>query len=259
MVEYSFTFEHLQYFILILVRVSAFMVTAPLFNISSVTARVRVGCSIFLSLILFYTLPDVSIEYSEIIEYSIIVLKEGITGLLIGFAAYLCNSIILFAGNLIDTQIGLAMASEYDPVSRTQVTISGEFYNYIVLLLLLVSGLFTYLINAFVEAYTLIPVNGAVFEWENLATALITYITDLMIIAFRIILPVFAVTMITNCILGIMSKVASQMNMFSVGIQIKVFMGFAAMFLTITLLPYVSDYIFTEMRKMIVLFVKSMY
>lgn len=61
----------------------------------------------------------------------------------------------------------------------------------------------------------------------------------------------FAVLMILNCILGIMAKIAPQMNMFSVGIQLKILLGFLVLFLTIQLLPYVSDFVLTEMKRMV--------
>jgi flagellar biosynthetic protein FliR len=160
---------------------------------------------------------------------------------------------------MLDTEIGLSMASEYDPSTQTQVTVSGELYNYIVLLLLLATNLQSYLVRAFVDSYTLIPINGQVFDWDHLLTSVITYATDLMIVAFRIILPVFACIMILNCILGIMAKVAPQMNMFAVGMQLKLLVGLAAILIVVALMPYVSDYIFTEMKKMVVMFVQSLY
>ena len=77
---------------------------------------------------------DVSqVEYTGLIGYAVIVLKEGITGLLIGLAANVCNSIILFAGNIIDMDIGLSMATEFDPINNAQVTLTGNLYNYFIL------------------------------------------------------------------------------------------------------------------------------
>ena len=65
--------------------------------------------------------------------------------------------------------------------------------------------------------------------------------------------------MILNCILGILAKVAPQMNMFAVGMQIKILVGFGVLFLTISLLPGIASFIFTEMKKMMVLFIEGMY
>ena len=179
--------------------------------------------------------------------------------MLIGLAANVCNSIILFAGNIIDMDIGLSMATEFDPINNAQVTLTGNLYNYFILILLVVTVMHHYILRAFVDAFTVIPVNGQVFDWEHLMRSMTTYMGDMFVIAFRIILPVFACIMILNCILGIMAKVSPQMNMFAVGMQMKIMVGFVVLFLTVSLLPSVANFIFTEMKKLMVLFIEGMY
>ena len=191
--------------------------------------------------------------------YAVIVLREGITGLLMGFAANICNSIILFAGNIIDMDIGLSMAQEFDPMTNSQVTITGNLYQYLLLLMMVVTNMHHYVLRALIDSYQVIPVNGQVFQWDSLAESMTTYMADSFVIAFRIVLPVFACMMILNCILGIMAKVAPQMNMFAVGMQLKVLLGLVVMFLTIALLMNVSNFIFDEMRRTIVSMIKGMY
>ncbi len=259
MVNYSFSLLTFEYFLLILVRISCFVFIAPFFGMSNTPGRIKIGLSFFVSLILYQILPKESLDYTGIVGYSIIVVKEGITGLLIGFAANICNSIILLAGNLIDMNIGFSMATEYNPQMRTQASVSANFYNYLLLLLLVVSDMHHYILRAVADSYQLIPVNGQVFQWDHLLQGMITYMVDSFVIAFRIILPVFACIMILNCILGIMAKVSPQMNMFAVGMQLKVLLGLIVMFLTIGLLLNVSDFVFDEMRRTIVSMIKGMY
>ena len=191
--------------------------------------------------------------------YAVIVLREGITGLLMGFAANICNSIILFAGNIIDMDIGLSMAQEFDPMTNSQVTITGNLYQYLLLLMMVVTNMHHYVLRALIDSYQVIPVNGQVFQWDSLAEAMTTYMADSFVIAFRIVLPVFACMMILNCILGIMAKVAPQMNMFAVGMQMKVLLGLTVLFLTVMLLPGISDFVFKEMKRMIVSMIEGMY
>ena len=97
-----------------------------------------------------------------------------------------------------------------------------------------------------------------VFHGESLLNAVISFASEFIILGFRIALPVFCVMLIGNCILGIMAKLAPQMNMFSVGIQIKLLLGLGVMFLTIGMLPYIADFIFTEMKTMMVTFVEAL-
>ena len=72
-------------------------------------------------------------------------------------------------------------------------------------------------------------------------------------------LPVFACCMVMNCILGIMAKVAPQMNMFAVGIQIKIFVGYAVLVITVALLPRAAALIGEEVKLMLRMVVKGMY
>jgi flagellar biosynthetic protein FliR len=156
-------------------------------------------------------------------------------------------------------QIGLSMAQEYNPLTRTQESITGNMYYYSILLLLLISDLYQYIIKAIADSFTLIPVNSQVFQWEYLVNSIVTLVTDMMILGFRIMLPVFACCMTVNCILGIMSKVAPQMHMFAVGMQIKIFSGYAVLVVTVLLLPRAASLIADEIKEMLRMVVKGMY
>ena len=259
MIDYTFSLETAEIFLLILVRVSCFVFVAPFFGMKNVPSRAKIGVSFFVALLIFNFTDTTGIEYAGVLGYAIIVLKEGITGLLIGFAANICNSIILFAGNMIDMDIGLAMAMEFDPINNTQSTITGTLYNYFILLLLVATDMHHYILQAFVDSYEVIPVNGQVFDWDSLLASMVRYMGDMFVIAFRIFLPVFACIMILNCILGIMAKVSPQMNMVAVGMQMKVFTGLLILFLTVKLLPSVGNFIFLEMKKLMVSFMEGMY
>ena len=223
MLNYTFSLVDFEILILILVRISCFVYAAPFFGMKNVPSRVKIGLSFLLSILIFPSVDQSAVTYTGMFGYAVIVLREGITGLLMGFAANICNSIILFAGNIIDMDIGLSMATEFDPINNAQVTLTGNLYNYFILMLLVVTDMHHYILRAFVDAFTVIPVNGQVFDWEHLMRSMTTYMGDMFVIAFRIILPVFACIMILNCILGIMAKVSPQMNMFAVGMQLPIY------------------------------------
>ncbi|MBE5906428.1 MAG: flagellar biosynthetic protein FliR [Lachnospiraceae bacterium] len=259
MVQYSFNIATFEYYVLILVRITSFMVVAPFYGISSAPGRVKIGFSAMISLWLYQViLPKTGLTYSGVFDYSALVLKEVMVGLLIGYAGNICNTIILTAGKLIDMNIGLSMATEYDPMTRTQASVVANMYNYFVLILLIVTNMHHYILRAVCDSFTLIPLGRVNFHMDYLLKSMIQFMSDTFVIAFRIFLPVFAVTMILNVILGILSKVAPQMNMFSVGMQIKLLVGLGVMFVTVFLLPDIANYIFREMKVITVLFIKGM-
>ena len=259
MVDLSFSLIDFEYILLITVRIASFVFVAPFFSQGGVPVQAKIVLSFFVAIILFHVVPAPEQVYSGILGYGVAVLKEGITGLLIGFAAYICNSIVVFAGNIIDMDIGLSMAQEYNPDMSMQITATGNLYYYLIFALLIATGMDRYILRVACDSFYVVPIGGAEFEWDSLLLSMTTYMGDLFVIGFRIFLPVFAVIMIMNCILGVMAKVAPQMNMFSIGIQLKILVGYLVLFLMIFLFPSVADMVFDEIKKMVVLFIEGMY
>lgn len=259
MIQYSFSLQELEYYLLVLVRVTSFLFVAPFFSMSSVPARVKITFGVFVSYLIYQvTMPHVYPEYNTVVGYAIIVLKEGITGLLVGFSANICNSIVLFAGRIVDMEIGLSMANQMDPTTKENASVTGMFYQYMVLLILLLSGMHRFIIQALVETYELIPVNRMIINQEKMLDAWIQFLGDYIILGFRLCLPIFGVVLIVNVVLGILAKVSPQMNMFAVGIQIKLFVGLCVLFFSITLLPHMADLIYTQVKIVMVSFVEAM-
>lgn len=258
MIDYSFNYGDLELFLLIFVRVASFVYIAPFFSMSNTPSRVRVGLAFFISVLLYQTGPEQEAAYDTLTGYTIIVMKEAVTGFLIGFGANLCTAVVSFAGQIADMEMGLSMASLLDPATKETATISGIYYNYMVLLMLIISGMHRYLIRALSETYTLIPVNGAIFDEENLMAAIGGFMGDYIITGFRICLPIFAVMVILNAVLGVLAKVSPQLNMFAVGIQMKVLVGLSILFLSTAMLPGAADMVYTQMKTMVASFVEAM-
>ena len=258
MLEYGFTYGDLEYFLLIFIRVASFVFIAPFFSMSNTPKNVRVALSFFVAFLLYQSMPRQEVVYDSLIGYTIVILKEVITGLLIGFAANLCSTIVAFAGQIASMEMGLSMASMMDPTTRENTTVTGVYYNYIILLLLMSSGMHRYFLKALAETYILIPVNGAVLNHEKLLNAMIEFLSDYIIIGFRICLPIFAVMVILNAVLGVLAKVSPQLNMFAVGMQMKVVVGLAILLVTASMLPDAANFIYDQMRRMVATFAETM-
>jgi flagellar biosynthetic protein FliR len=232
------------------VRISTFIYTAPFFNQRSVPQRVKIGISIALALILFQVLPYQELKYLGVIGFAILVVKEALAGLIMGFFANVCSQILAFAGHMIDMEIGFSMVQQFDPVSSTQVTITANFYQYAVMLMLLVTNMHHFIITALVESFQVIPVGDVVIN-VSIYKAFLDFVIDYFIIGFRIALPIFAALLIVNTTLAILAKVAPQMNMFVIGMQLKVLIGLLVLLFMVTMIPSIADFIFEEMIKML--------
>ena len=258
MIDITFTYADLEYFLLVLVRITCFVYAAPFFSMSNTPIMIRIGFSIFLSYLVFTGVERNEVVYSTLLGYAVIVMKEALTGFLIGWGAQICSTVTSLAGSIADMEIGISMVSLMDPATRQQATFTGVFYQYIFTLFLMITGMYQYLLLALIDSFTLIPVNGAVFKTEALLESVTTFMGNYLVMGFRIILPIFCTMILLNSILGILAKVSPQLNMFAVGIQLKVLIGLGILFLTVRMLPSAADYVFEGMKGMIVSFVEGM-
>ncbi|MBQ3061955.1 MAG: flagellar biosynthetic protein FliR [Lachnospiraceae bacterium] len=246
----EFSIENLEYFLLIAMRISAFIVSAPFFSVSFVPRRVKAGLSFVMAFVIFNTLEYEPLHYVGTIGYAALIIKEALAGLILGFAANICTMILSFSGHFVDTEMGFSMVQNMDPTSNTQATVTGNLFVYTVTLIMLVSDMHLMVLTAIIDTFEIIPL-GEVRISPTMYTMMVRFLTDYFLIAFRIVLPIFMCILITNVILAILAKIAPQMNMFVVGLQLKVMVGLAVLILIVGLMPAITDFIFNEMKDMI--------
>ena len=248
----SFTISTLtlEAFLLVLVRVACFISIAPVFGHNSLNTRMKISIAFFVSLIL-YQVVDVSLPvYSDVLGYSTLVLEETLVGLLLGFVAGLSMKALAIAGEFIDREIGFSMATTFDP-NQGMVTITGELYDKIVCLVIMISNLHYYILSAAAQSFELVPVGRIVLNPDLIYTSLVQFIVQVFMIGFRIAMPVFLGATMLNVILGVLAKSSPQMNMFAIGMQLKVFVGLFLLAVCIMFVPNIANYIMERMRDMI--------
>ena len=212
--------------------------------------RVKAGFSILLALAVSGAVPFTVVEYESVIGYGVIVMKEAIAGVAMGFFANVSQHILGFVGQRVDMDMGFSMASEFNASLGSQITVTGSLYTYSVTLIMMVTNFHLFFIQAIIDTFKLIPVGNVVID-SNIYQVMVTYMVDYFIIGFRIALPMYASILIVDTILGILAKVAPQMNMFAVGIQLKIAVGLIVLYFMIRLLPGVSTMIYEEMVKLL--------
>ena len=247
----TFTVENLEFYLLVLVRVSALVMAAPFFSYNSVPMRIRAAMSIFLSVVVIAVTPVIPLHYVGVVGYSVLILKEMLLGITLGVMCTMCFRIVSFAGQLMDMEMGLSMAHMFDPMTNTQISVTGNIYNYLLMLMMVATNMHYYIIRAIVDSFSYFNVGEAVFPMLTFKNVVVDFIVNYFIIAFRIILPVFCCMLLINVVLGVLAKAAPQMNMFVIGMQIKVLTGLIILVLVIQSFPMVADYIFSQMKEII--------
>ena len=157
----TFTVENLEFYLLVLVRVSALVMTAPFFSYNSVPVRVRAAMSVFLSLVLIPIIPVIDLNYAGVVGYSVLILKETLIGFTLGFMCNMCFFIVSFSGQLMDMEMGLSMASMFDPMTNTQISVTGNIYNYLLMLMMVVTTMHYYIVRAIADSFTYFNIGKA--------------------------------------------------------------------------------------------------
>ena len=154
MIDFAFPLEELEYFLLIFARITAFMFTAPFYSQNNVPRMLKVALSAFISYLLYESImPHEYVVYDTLLGYTVYVLKETVTGLVIGLAANAAMQISAFAGHIVDTDIGYSMSAQMDPATQQNITVTGYLYQYMFLLLFMVTGLHRYLLQALAQGF----------------------------------------------------------------------------------------------------------
>ncbi|MBQ3786956.1 MAG: flagellar biosynthetic protein FliR [Lachnospiraceae bacterium] len=259
MLNLAFSIQDFEYFLLVFTRITAFFVTAPFFSTQNVPRRFKAGLGLFTAMLVYtFVVPHHALAYNTVWGYGLLVLKESMAGAVLGLMTNLPLAILTFSGKLMDMESGLSMLNIFDPTTRVNEGFSGMLYHYMVLLILMISGMHHYLIKAMVDAFELIPVGNVVFNYDMLPGMAMQFLTEYVGIGFRICLPIFGAILVTNVVLGINAKIAPQMNMFAVGIQIKLLAGLTIMMIITITMPTVSSFIYEEIKKMMVVAVQIM-
>lgn len=220
----KFTIEYIEYAVLIITRISMIFFIVPFFGNVNIPVRIKIALSFFLSLIIMNSVDYSAVSYQGMLGYSILIAQEAVTGLLIGIGSGFTLYILNFSGHMLDMEIGFSMAMEMDPTTQVQTTISATFLTAVFMLMFIASDMHYFLIDAVVDSYKVIPIGEGIVS-PNLYKIFVQYVIDYFVIGFRIILPVFACILVINVILGILARIAPQMNMFVFGMQLKVFAG----------------------------------
>lgn len=241
----------LESFLLVVVRTGAFTSVAPLFGHRSVNARLRVLIAVCISLTVFSAKTIAFPVYSSVFGYSLLILKEAAVGLSLGFVARLVMSTLILAGEFIDREIGFTMSTNFDPSTGAMVTITSELYDKLIYVIIIITGMHHYIIRAIAQTFDIIPVGQVNVSFEKLYVTVLDFIIQYYNIGFMIAMPIFISMTMLNVILGVLTKSSPQMNMFAIGMQMKVIIGMLALTIVIVFVPGIASILMDRMQTMI--------
>ncbi|MDP4153148.1 MAG: flagellar biosynthetic protein FliR [Bacillota bacterium] len=216
----------LPYFFLMFLRVSGILILSPIFGRKNVPNTMKIGFCIILTYLFAAIFPPNSpyvIDNVAVYVYSCV--KELAIGFILGYVTTLFFSIATSAGYMIDVQMGISMSGIFDQQTSSNVAVTGNLLNMIMLLYFFISDGHHMLLKILYSTFQKIPV-GHVSIPANIVTAVVELFINAFSMSFCLMMPVIAVSLLVDFALGLATRTVPQLNAFIVGIPLKIILGF---------------------------------
>jgi flagellar biosynthetic protein FliR len=231
-------------FFLILVRVSTMLFVFPVFSAKQIPALARIGLAFLISFALCHAMPPIT-ALPDAGALLAAVVSQVVLGIIVGFVAYLVFMGIEFAGEIIDIQIGFAVANVINPATQQQVTVIGELQLTLATLVFLATNSHLLMLAGIGGSLHLVPLPYINLD-PVLASNVVSFLQAAFLIVLKIAAPPAVALFLVNLALGLMARVAPQMNVFVVGLPLQIGVGLLMMAVSIPLLGYVGPQLFNE-------------
>lgn len=235
-------------FSLILMRMSGFILLNPLLGRRNIPGYVKGGMIMVFTLLIYSFSADQVPQPVNSIQFAVLLIKEFAMGYVIGFVMEMFLMVITYAGAIMDFQMGLSMATIYDPRSNSQMPLTGSLFQaYFVLLFFAVDGHLA-LIKLIIKAAEIVPYGQVVFG-TRIAWAMAEVFIQCIVMAVKFAFPMIAIEFLTEIAVGILMKMIPQINVFVVNIQAKIVIG---LLMLVFLFSPMSDYLGDIINQMLV-------
>lgn len=243
--------EALYSFLLVFVRLTAFFVSAPIFSARTIPMQFKIAFNFFLVVILF---PFINVDAENLINdnnlFILMLIQETMIGLVLGWITQMMFSSIQVAGAFVDIQNGLGMANVSDPQTGIQVPLLGNFKYAVAVLLFFSLDIHYLLLDGIISSYYILPIGGDFFSKlssEPVMLFILTAFLKMFVLAFKIAAPIVVTLLISDITLGIIARTVPQLNVFVIGLPLKVLLNYIIMFFVAVGFIYMFKEVFQQM------------
>ncbi len=239
------------FYLLVGLRLTGLFVMSPLFGRRNIPILVKAGLALMIAFLLLPTLtPDPLLSGLPIYAYWLACIMEFLMGMVMGFLTTLFLSIAFTAGQLMDMQMGFGMVNVLDPHSQTQVPLLGNLLNILGLLIFLGVDGHLGLIRILTATFVRIP-PGKINLAPQIGPLMAEYFVLTFILAIQVALPVLASALMAETALAMIMRTVPQMNVFVIGIPLKILLGFLVLMVIIPIYGQVMVGVFDKMMQAI--------
>lgn len=203
----------------------------------------KVGLSLAIALFAVFELGTTQVINYTAIEFIGAMLQGFIIGIVIGFIMTLFLSVFQLGGEVIDMQMGLSMASMYDPATKANISVTGNLLTSMYVLIFFISNAHLALFTVVIKSFQVIPLGIGQIS-DQVAVFFIELMYYIFIYAVQLAIPIIVTEIIAEFAVGILMRLVPNINVFVINIQIKVFIGLIVIF---TIIPALANFM-TQMN-----------
>ena len=231
-------------------RALALLSALPVLGTRNVPARLRIALAGFIALAAGPSLPAMPQVPLDSPQAAELVVQQVLIGLTLGFAVRIAFAAIEFAGELIGLQMGLNFATFFDPLSASTATTTNRFFGTLIAWVFLLQGGHLLVIGAVVRSFHTFPAGQGLGEFLD-ATQPAAWGAEILRTGLLLSLPLVSMLWLVNGVLGLVSRVAPQINVFAVGFPLTLSIGLVGLLMT---LPALQAPFMAALGRMLALF-----
>ncbi|MGE3974458.1 MAG: flagellar biosynthetic protein FliR [Bdellovibrionales bacterium] len=233
---YKFSESEILVFLLILARISAFLVTWPILSQTQVPQHTKLLLSLLLA---FMVMPATNIKAIDPRHledaFILLIMKEVFVGIILGFLAKMFFYTIETCGHIVSDAIGLTNAQVLNPTSDVRSSVIEQFYIILVTVFFLLINGHHYFLTALFESFRLVPVSQTSISFGFLANSG-EYLQTIMLMGLKFAAPVFASLFAMNIAMGVIGRAVPQMNVLITGVSVNILFGLFIMFISLPMI-----------------------
>jgi len=219
--------------LMVFLRMLTFCTTVPIFFPKGTPTTMKVFIAGILSFVIAPTINTTSLlEVNNNIYLITFIVNEVIAGLLMGLVTNTAFNIMKMAGQLMDTHVGLGMINLLDPNTNTNSTLIENLFYWISLMIFFLIDGHHLLIKLLIQSFNSIGLGQSVLSLGSISVA-IDSIINYFTIGLKIAIPIVLIILITDIVLGLVSRTVPQLNIMILGLPVKLLVGLTAIMLAL--------------------------
>jgi len=253
-------FNHIDMFLMIIVRLLGFFIIFPLLSGGNIPMMSRILLALSMAYMVFSSTLIIPVEYyPTVLGFGVLVVSEFLVGFLMAYVVYVVFTVVQLAGQMIDMQLGFAMARAMDPLTQMQTPLTGNLLFMVMMLMMVQTGGLHAFISALFFSYDVLPLGQAVILNNGaILNGMVQLMAVYFVTAVQIGLPLVGSLLVVTIALGMLVKAAPQMNIFVVGLPLKLLIGFVLLYVTMPVFAYVYDLLFSQATRAVINMIRDL-